>query len=83
MEREFLILVLAHLVYLNRLVKLARRKRFGGVIVNMLLSLIGQQYGGEWGKLTSIYALISGIGLLLWSFYKVKSLEEWKEKHEL
>lgn len=83
MEREVLILVLAHLVYLNRLVKLARRKRFGGVIVNMLLSSIGQQYGGEWGKLTSIYALISGIGLLLWSFYKVKSLEEWKEKHEL
>ena len=83
MEREVLILVLAHLLYFNRFVKLASKERFGGVGANLLLILVSQQYGGEWGKSSIIYALILEIGLLLWSIYNVKSFEEWKEKHGL
>ena len=81
MEREVLILILAHLIYLNRFVELARKKRFGGVGMNMLLVLVSQQYGGEQGKSSTIYALILETGLLLWSIYNVKSFEEWKENH--
>ena len=83
MEREVLILVLAHLLYFNRFVKLASKERFGGVGANLLLILVSKQYGGEWGKSSIIYALILEIGLLLWSIYNVKSFEEWKEKHGL
>lgn len=83
MEREVLILVLAHLLYFNRFVKLASKERFGGVGANLLLILVSQQYGGEWGRSSIIYALILEIGLLLWSIYNVKSFEEWKEKHGL
>ena len=83
MEREVLILVLAHLIYLNRFVELARKKRFGGVGINMLLILVSQQYGGEWGKSSTIYALILETGLLLWSIYNVKSFEEWKKNHKI
>lgn len=83
MEREVLILVLAHLLYFNRFIKLASKERFGGVGANLLLILVSQQYGGEWGKSSIIYALILEIGLLLWSIYNVKSFEEWKEKHGL
>ena len=83
MEREVLILVLAHLLYFNRFVKLASKERFGGIGANLLLILVSQQYGGEWGKSSIIYALILEIGLLLWSIYNVKSFEEWKEKHGL
>ena len=47
MEREVVILILAHLLYLSRFVELARKERFGGVGLNLLLILVSQQYGGE------------------------------------
>ena len=83
MEREVVILILAHLLYLSRFVELARKERFGGVGLNLLLILVSQQYGGEWGESSTRYAVILEIGLLFWSIYNVKSFKEWKDKHEM
>ena len=82
MEREFLILVLTHLIYFSSVMRVVQEKRMGGIIPSLLLVLLGMQYDEFWGKVTTLYTLVIELALLFWAVYNSKALKEWKEKHK-
>ena len=82
MERELVILVLAHLIYFSSIMRASHNKRMGGVIPSLLLVLLTMQYNEAWGKVTILYTLVIELALLFWAVYNSKALKEWKEKHK-
>lgn len=81
MEREVLILVLAHLIYFSSIMRAVHNKRLGGIIPSLLLVLLSMHYDEFWGKVTILYTLVIELALLFWAVYNSKALKEWKEKH--
>ena len=82
MEREVLILVLAHLIYFSSVMRAAHGQRLGGIIPSLLLVLLSMQYDEFWGKVTILYTLVIELALLFWAVYNSKALKEWKEKQK-